>query len=77
MSIETHDQAGLEPVFTLAQLAERLGVPVQTLYDLRSQGRGPKGFRLGRELRFRQSEVEAWLLGLEDEDERRHHRSAR
>ncbi|MFZ2014155.1 MAG: helix-turn-helix domain-containing protein [Nocardioides sp.] len=58
-----------EPVVTLAEIADYLHVPVQTLYDLRSKGRGPWGFRVGRRLQFRQSEVEAWLLGLESEDE--------
>ena len=57
------------PSCTLAEIAEYLHVPVQTLYDLRSQGRGPRGFRVGRRLQFRQSEVEAWLAGLEEEDE--------
>lgn len=59
-------------VLTLSQLAEYLGVAAQTLYDLRSQGRGPRGFRVGRELRFRLSEVEAWLCRMEEADAERH-----
>ncbi|MGZ6795110.1 MAG: helix-turn-helix transcriptional regulator [Nocardioidaceae bacterium] len=59
---------GLEPVLTLSELAAHLAVSVQTLYDLRSQGRGPRGFRVGRELRFRRSEVDAWLARLEAAD---------
>ncbi len=55
-STEVHD---LEPVLTLADVALHLGVPVQTLYDLRTQGRGPRGFRVGRCLHFRQAEIEA------------------
>ena len=51
----------IEPVLTLSELAAHLTVSVQTLYDLRSKGRGPRGFRVGRELRFRRSEVDAWL----------------
>jgi predicted DNA-binding transcriptional regulator AlpA len=47
-------------------------VPAQTIYDLRSQGRGPRGFRVGRELRFRISEVEAWLARMEEDNKRRH-----
>lgn len=66
------DGPGLGPVLSMSQLAEQLGVAVQTLYDLRSQGRGPVGFRVGRELRFRISEVEAWLLRLEEADAERH-----
>jgi excisionase family DNA binding protein len=59
-----------EPVLTLAELADYLHVPAQTLYDLRAKGRGPRGFRVGRCLHFRKSEIEAWLAGLEGEDER-------
>ncbi len=44
----THPETALGPVLTLSQLAAQLGVTVQTLYDLRSQGRGPRGFRVGR-----------------------------
>lgn len=63
-------------VVTLSELAAQLGVSVQTLYDLRSQGRGPRGFRVGRELRFRVTEVEAWLAELEALDAERHPRAA-
>ncbi len=63
-------------VVTLSELAAQLGVSVQTLYDLRSQGRGPRGFRVGRELRFRVTEVEAWLAELEADDAERHPRAA-
>jgi len=63
---------GLEPNLSLPELAARLGVTPQTIYDLRSQGRGPRGVRVGRQLRFRVSEVDAWLARMEDEDARRH-----
>lgn len=62
----------IEPVLTLSELADRLHVGVQTLYDLRSHGRGPRGFRVGRELRFRASEIEAWLSRMEADDAARH-----
>ncbi|TSD53670.1 helix-turn-helix transcriptional regulator [Aeromicrobium piscarium] len=60
---------GLEPVLTTSELAAHLGVPVQTIHDLRHGGRGPRGFRIGRELRYRVSEVEAWLAELEQSDQ--------
>ena len=67
-----------EPALSLKELALQLQVSIQTLYDLRSQGRGPTGFRVGRHLRFRQSEIEAWLVRMEAEDLDRHpHRSRR
>jgi excisionase family DNA binding protein len=57
---------------TIQELAAELHVSCQTLYDLRSQGRGPAGFRIGRHLRFRRSEIDAWLARLEGEDAERH-----
>ncbi len=61
-----------EPALSVQQLAEELHVSAQTIYDLRSQGRGPVGFRVGRQLRFRASEIESWLSRLEGEDSNRH-----
>lgn len=66
------EPASLGPVVTISELAAHLQVSVQTLYDLRCQGRGPHGFRVGRELRFRLTEVEEWLNRLEVADARRH-----
>ncbi|MBB3043692.1 helix-turn-helix transcriptional regulator [Nocardioides soli] len=66
--MDTSRVVAMEPVVTLAELAEHLHVSVQTLYDLRCQGRGPRAFRVGRELHVRISEVEAWLARLEAED---------
>jgi excisionase family DNA binding protein len=68
---QASSEHGLE-VVTMSQLASQLGVSVQTLYDLRSQGRGPRGFRVGRELRFRISEVDSWLAQMEADDAARH-----
>jgi len=62
----------IEQIISLSELCEHLHVSAQTIYDLRCQGRGPKGFRVGRELRFRISEVEAWLARMESADGQRH-----
>jgi predicted DNA-binding transcriptional regulator AlpA len=67
---------GLDPVVSM-QLASQLGASVQTLYDLRSQGRGPRGFRVGRELRFRVSEIDSWLAQMEADDTARHPQGVR
>jgi excisionase family DNA binding protein len=67
----------LDTVLSLSELAARLRVSVQTIYDLRSQGRGPRGFRVGRELRFRASEIDAWLARMEEADAARHPLGAR
>jgi excisionase family DNA binding protein len=62
----------IEQVLSLTELCAHLQVSAQTIYDLRSQGRGPRGFRVGRELRFRISEIEAWLERMEQDDDQRH-----
>ncbi len=67
----------VDGVLSLSALCAQLQVSAQTIYDRRSQGRGPRGFRVGRELRFRVSEVDAWLTRLESEDDRRHQRRSR
>jgi excisionase family DNA binding protein len=72
METNTPQLEALEPVLSLSELAARLRVSVQTIYDLRSQGRGPRGFRVGRELRFRLSEVDSWLARMEQADAERH-----
>jgi predicted DNA-binding transcriptional regulator AlpA len=37
------------------------GVPVATLYQWRYKGIGPKGRRVGRHLRYKPSDVRAWI----------------
>ena len=57
---------GLEPVLTTSELAEYVGVHVQAIYDLRTDGRGPSGIRVGREIRYRVSDVRRWLDSLHE-----------
>ena len=38
-----------------------LGVPVATLYAWRYRGTGPRGLRVGRHLRYRRSDLDAWI----------------
>jgi len=63
-----HTFPGLESVLTTSDLAAHLGVPVQTIHDLRHAHRGPRGFRVGREMRYRLSEVQHWVEALESQD---------
>jgi len=44
-----------------AALAEYLDVPIATVYRWRSRGDGPPGIRVGRHVRYRRRDVEAWL----------------
>ena len=48
-------------LMTLAELADMLGVPVNTLYGWRCRGEGPPGYRIGRHVRYRRATVEEWL----------------
>ena len=43
------------------QLAEYLGVPVRTVYAWNHEGTGPTPIRVGRHVRYRRDDVEAWL----------------
>ena len=52
---------------TIEELSEFLQVPVKTLYDWRHRGLGPPGLRVGRHVRYRQADVDAWLDRCLDE----------
>jgi excisionase family DNA binding protein len=49
------------------QLADLLAIPVATVYRWRSAGSGPRGHRIGKHVRFRRSDVEAWLDACADQ----------
>ena len=51
----------IDRLMTLAELAELLGVPVNTVDQWRTRGEGPPGYRIGRHVRYRRSAVEIWL----------------
>jgi excisionase family DNA binding protein len=52
---------GVEPLWSVDDLAAFLGVPVATIYDWRVDGRGPVGIRVGRHIRFARQDVSAWV----------------
>lgn len=45
---------------TTKDLAERWGIAEQTLRHWRMRGEGPRAFTVGRLVRFRLEDVEAW-----------------
>jgi excisionase family DNA binding protein len=51
----------------LDDVAEYVGLSKAALYNLRHLGRGPVGYRVGRHLRFRLADVEAWLEATRDQ----------
>ena len=46
-------------------VASLLKLPVRTLYAWRTRGEGPRGFRAGRHVRYRRSEVLRWVAAQE------------
>jgi excisionase family DNA binding protein len=51
----------VDRLLTVQDLADYLDVPVATIYGWRYRRQGPPGFRIGRHLRFRWSDVERWI----------------
>jgi excisionase family DNA binding protein len=49
------------------QLSAELRLPLRTLYQWRSRGVGPPGYKIGRHVRYRRSDVERWLVTRRDE----------
>jgi excisionase family DNA binding protein len=45
---------------TTGQLAERTGIPAETLRQWRRRGTGPAYLKLGRSIRYRLADLEAW-----------------
>lgn len=51
----------LDRLLTVEELADYLGVSVATLYQWRYRREGPPGFRVGRHVRYRWSDIEKWI----------------
>lgn len=49
------------PLWSVKEVSEYLGIPVQTLYQWRYLGLGPRAYRCGRHLRYDPAEVARWL----------------
>lgn len=50
-----------EPVLNTSEAAQTLGLAVTTLEKLRVHGGGPRYVKLGRAVRYRNSDLESWL----------------
>ncbi len=53
--------ANHQPLLTPDDVAALCGVPKATLYVWRSKNRGPRAIRIGKHLRYRQADFDAWL----------------
>ena len=65
----TIDQGGCvdDEIMSPAGLAEYLHVPLNTVYAWRARGDGPRGARVGKHVRYRKCDVDAWLASRADE----------
>jgi predicted DNA-binding transcriptional regulator AlpA len=48
-------------LWTVNDLSDYLGVPVNTLYQWRTKGYGPTGRRMGKYVRYRPEDVTTWV----------------
>ena len=55
-----------EPLIGMAEVARLLDVPLGTLRTWRGKRTGPPGYRIGRAVKYRWSEVEKWLQQQKD-----------
>jgi excisionase family DNA binding protein len=62
----TGPESELQQLLTLDDVSQYLGIPKSTLYCWRVDGRGPKALKVGKYLRYRHADVEAWLDGQVD-----------
>ncbi|MEU6845944.1 helix-turn-helix domain-containing protein [Streptomyces sp. NPDC046716] len=56
-----------ERYLTPVDLADLLGVPIETVYQWRRKRTGPRGFRVGRHIRFDPEDVRAWVQAQMEE----------
>ncbi len=55
-----------DALLTTAEVAQLLRLSPGRLRNLRCAGRGPRGFKIGRSVRFRLGAVRAWLAEKAD-----------
>jgi excisionase family DNA binding protein len=50
-----------DQLLTITETAELLRTPVATLRWWRHTGKGPRSFKIGRGVRYRRSDLHAWI----------------
>ena len=53
-------------LLTTDELSAWLQIPKQTVYRWRSRGEGPRGYRVGKHVRYDLADVEQWLSAQKD-----------
>lgn len=61
MSADRRSGEAPDRLLTVDEVAQWLGKPKATLYVWRTRRLGPRGIKVGNALRYRRSDVEAWL----------------
>mgnify|MGYP001571415582 FL=1 len=61
----------MEPLLTLDDLAEYLQIPKRTIHAWRYRQEGPTAIKVGKHLRYRQSDVVDWLDEQRQRDTRK------
>lgn len=56
----------MERLWTIEDVADYLGIPKNTLYQWRAKEYGPKGIRMGKYVRYRVDDVQAWVAKLSE-----------
>ncbi len=51
---------------SLETIAEELDVPVRTLYAWRTKGLAPRGYKIGKHIRVKRSDLDTWLEAQAD-----------
>ena len=62
METNSSTLSALEPLLSIDELADYLHVPVTTIRDWRTDGKGPCAIKVGGRVRFATSDVLAWLV---------------
>ncbi|MGG7571212.1 helix-turn-helix transcriptional regulator [Streptomyces sirii] len=60
MSTRTLPERFLTPV----DLADLFGVPIETVYQWRRKRTGPRGFRVGKHVRYDPADIRRWVTEL-------------
>jgi excisionase family DNA binding protein len=58
-----------DPLWDMDEVSTYLKVPKRTLYRWRTHNYGPRGIRVGRHVRYRQSAVIEWVDRMERSDD--------
>ncbi|ACZ30598.1 phage transcriptional regulator, AlpA [Xylanimonas cellulosilytica DSM 15894] len=61
MSKNTTPRGGLEPLLSIEDLSEYIGVPMKTIKDWRTKGEGPAAIKIGNHVRYDVRDVRAWI----------------